>query len=185
MPITYDPEWEADARRSEKRRRKDKFYRAIEQHYRDSRSKLISLAYTSLHNHADAEEAVQDTYVNALKYYESYDSDATLHDWLLQILRNCISKKWADISKHGMVVEYVESRDNRAETASLLSRYQKAYVLEKIKELSNPTHKRIVKLYLFNDLDPKEISEQLPESVQNVKKIIVRFKESLRGESDG
>ena len=184
MPITTNPKWTKHIEASEKRREKDKIFRAIENHYRDSRSKLVGLAYTSLQNHADAEESVQDAYVNALNYWETYDKTFTMHDWLLQIVRNCISKKWADISKSGMSVEYVESQDNRSEGENLLSRYQKAQLLATIAALPTYGHKRIVELFVFKDLGPKEIAEQVPENLQNVKKVIARFKEGLKSDDE-
>jgi len=181
MPITTDPEWTEAAKRSEKRRLKDKVYRAVEDHHRNSLSQLIGLAYTSLQNHADAEEAVQDAYVRALSYWGSYDYELGMQKWYLQILRNCIANKWNEINRDGMVVEYDAKKDNRLANESGLSRYQQSFIMETISDLPD-SHKRVIELYLHHGMTRLEISELVPENVRNVDKIIERFTDNLKGE---
>src|SRR5689334_20425853 len=58
------------------------------------RSKMLSIAFSQIRNHADAEEIVQDTFVRAYRGLADFRGDSSLCTWLHRITINLARNRY-------------------------------------------------------------------------------------------
>ncbi|MFA5779201.1 MAG: RNA polymerase sigma factor [Elusimicrobiota bacterium] len=63
----------------------------FEKIYQDNHGKLFSVAFRYLHNKEDAEDVVQETFINAFKFFYKFDGRAEISTWLTRI---CLNLCW-------------------------------------------------------------------------------------------
>src|SRR3974390_3121938 len=77
--------------------------------FRDAALPLLDDAYALarylMRNSADAEDAVQECYLRALRHFDSYRGP-TMKPWLLAILRNVCNAEFARRSKEAVPTDY-------------------------------------------------------------------------------
>lgn len=78
------------------------------------RSEMLRFARLQLGNDAEAEDAVQEALVGALKNAPSFRAQAALKTWIIAILKNKIADMLRRRQRHSMIAEQVES-DNEAD----------------------------------------------------------------------
>src|SRR5271154_1384646 len=69
---------------------------------------VFTLARYLMRNAADAEDAVQECYLRALRHFDSYRGPA-MKPWLLTILRNVCNAEFARRGKHEVPTDYTEA----------------------------------------------------------------------------
>lgn len=146
----------------------------------------FTLARYLMRNAADAEDAVQECYLRALRHFDSYRGPA-MKPWLLTILRNVCN---AEFARRG---RQETSADCRAEDesvplwqepqaspeAALLRRHDDATIRGLIDALPQPFREAIV-LREINDLSYHEIAEVAGVPVGTVMSRLARARSMLR-----
>src|SRR5574341_450857 len=86
---------------------KQEIYNLIEEHYRAYANILVKRLSNKMGSRYEAEDVVQETYVRACQYWQSYDKELKFNSWINGILGNCIKAKMNDIRHHGMVDDII------------------------------------------------------------------------------
>jgi RNA polymerase sigma-70 factor, ECF subfamily len=142
------------------------------------------LAYFLMRNRTDAEDAVQECYLRALRHFDTYRGPA-IKPWLLMILRNVC---YGTFARRGQQ-EQLGDDDTAAEQAmwqepqappdsALLSRQEREAVRKLVEALPPPFREAIV-LREFNDMSYREIAEVAGVPVGTVMSRIARGRAML------
>ena len=139
---------------------------------------VYALARYLMRGTADAEDAVQECYLRALRHFDSYRGPA-MKPWLLTILRNVCN---AEFARRGRQEVLTETGDDDAAPeqsplwqepaaspeAALLRRHDDETIRGLVAALPQPFREAIV-LREMHDLSYKEIAEELEISEHTVK----------------
>ena len=149
----------------------------------------FALARYLLRNAADAEDAVQECYVRALRHFDSYRGPA-MKPWLLTILRNVCNAEFARRRRTEIASEDAEA-DAAAETpplwhepqpspeAALLRTQDDAIIRRLVAALPQPFREAIV-LREVNDLSYDEIAQVAGVPLGTVMSRLARARSMLR-----
>jgi RNA polymerase sigma factor (sigma-70 family) len=154
----------------------------IERHYRANFSRLTKLMARRLGGDKHlAEEAVQEAYTRALKYFKTFDPEVKEFDiWFNTILNNATSQLKA-VELHRGVMKDNEDLEHIAEDGDKEAKAHwnqlKQKIAEDIDAIDNKTHAEVLRLHFHTGLVPSEICE-IVEGVtrEAAKKIIQRFR---------
>ena len=158
--------------------------------YERCRDGILRLALRITSSPQDAEDVVQDCFLQAFLHLHSFAGRASLSTWIWRIAINAALVK---IRKRR---RYESSLDERTETASarhplqiegagpapdqqLLRRELQQALVEELAELS-PALSKVVELHYFEELTMRECSHVLGISLSNAKGRILRAKLKLR-----
>jgi len=161
------------------------------QRFREAALPLLDDVYTLarylLRDAADAEDAVQECYLRALKHFDSYRGPA-MKPWLLAILRNVCNAEFARRGRLDASADPAEDEPERdpiwqepaasPETA-LLRRHDDAAIRRLVAALPRPFREVIV-LREVNDLSYQEIAEVAGVPVGTVMSRLARARAMLR-----
>jgi RNA polymerase sigma-70 factor (ECF subfamily) len=150
---------------------------------------LYALARYLLRNTADAEDAVQECYLRALRHFDSYRGPA-IKPWLLAILRNVCYAEFARRGKQEVAAGSSEDtapaeelpiwHEPQASPEAVLSREQDGATIRRlIAELPRPFREAIV-LREVNDLSYQEIAVVSGVPVGTVMSRLARARSMLR-----
>jgi RNA polymerase sigma-70 factor (ECF subfamily) len=150
---------------------------------------VYSLARYLMRNPADAEDAVQECYVRALRHFDSYRGPA-MKPWLLTILRNVCNAEFARRRKQETPTDFVEDertselqpmwQDPTSSPESLMVRQQDDDTIRRlVAALPQPFREAIV-LREVNDLSYQEIAEVAGVPVGTVMSRLARARSMLR-----
>jgi RNA polymerase sigma factor (sigma-70 family) len=137
---------------------------------------MYNLAFRFMDNHEDAQDMLQETFIDCFRNIESFRFESTFGIWLKRIIINhCINqirKKKIEISYHEAlpeptVEEEVEYQFNISEIFSNIEKLPDGYRI-------------ILTLYLLEGYDHSEISQILGISESTSKSQYSRAKEKLR-----
>jgi RNA polymerase sigma-70 factor (ECF subfamily) len=137
---------------------------------------MFNLAYRILNNREDAEDILQETFVDCFRYIDSFRFESTFGAWLKKILVNkCINhlkKKKIDLTLCDTlpVVVYEEEADDTYDTGKIFKGI----------EMLPDGYRIILTLYLLEGYDHSEISQILGISESTSKSQYSRAKEKLR-----
>ena len=140
--------------------------------------RLLRFLVTRSVSHADAEDAIQDTFISAYRYLASYDPKWRFSTWIYRIaLRNVARQRRP--GKHDAEVELVDDCDP-----------MHACMLHSERENVWVTARRVLKDDAFNamwlryveDMSVKEIARALDKSVSWTKVNLLRGRRSLSDE---
>ncbi len=150
---------------------------------------VYTLANYLLHNTADAEDAVQECYLRALRHFDTL-RNSDIKPWLFAILRNVCRAEYA--RRSGVVLHVVGAEaDNSEETVPLWREAQDSPETEVLRELNAKTIRRLVAalpapfreaivLREINDLSYREIAEVIGAPVGTVMSRLARARSMLR-----
>ncbi len=117
---------------------------------------LLRMCYLYLKDHQLAEDAVQDTYIKAMKSYKSFKHKSSEKTWLMRIAINCcknvMRNRWFNIRQNNL--------DNHIEKISddpIENFVEKNSVSAAIMAL-NADDRQIIVLYYYQELSVKEIA---------------------------
>ncbi len=141
---------------------------------------MFNTAFRIIGERTEAEDVLQEAFVNAFKNLSSYRGDATFGAWLKKIVINKALSALQKSKKDLLIMTESEDRDvvddapHDAEPA-----YHTADIKRAIREL--PTGFRtVLSLYLFEGYDHQEISEILDISESTSKTQYKRAKDKLK-----
>jgi RNA polymerase sigma-70 factor (ECF subfamily) len=150
---------------------------------------VYALARYLMRNAADADDAVQECYLRALRHFDSYQGPA-MKPWLLAILRNVCNAEFARRGKQGSAPD-CDEEGRTAEVlplwqepqvspeAALLREQDSAGVRRLIAALPQPYREAIV-LREVNDLSYQEIAQVAGVPVGTVMSRLARARSMLR-----
>jgi RNA polymerase sigma factor (sigma-70 family) len=157
----------------------------LEKYYRKNKDRHVGTIRKIVHNPEDAEDIVQGAFLRALTYLPSYDPNrAPLGNWFTRILFNNMSATLR-IKKRlpTICIDHIPALESDDNTEKALENLETLlFINESIKNIKNEDHKKMVYLYYIEGLTYSEISKiyRTPES--NVRKITLRFRETLQRE---
>lgn len=133
---------------------------------------LLRLAYSYMKNIYDAEDVVQEVFVQLLKNIEKLESDEYKKNWLICVARNiCKNKlKSAWFKKH---VELTEM--------PYYDEYKDSNVLNKVMQLPLK-YREIIYLYYYEDYTTVEIAAIIGKKEATVRSLLSRGRNILRSE---
>ena len=154
----------------------------------------FTLARYLMRNEADAEDAVQECYLRALRHFDSYRGPAT-KPWLLTILRNVCKSEFA---RRSATLVLSESKDDEhaedpppiwqeaqpSPEAQLLQRRDGETIRRLVAALPPPFREAIV-LRDINNLSYREIAEVAGIPVGTVMSRLARARSMLRAAWNG
>jgi RNA polymerase sigma factor (sigma-70 family) len=150
---------------------------------------VYTLARYLMRNTDDAEDAVQECYLRALRHFDSYRGPA-MKPWLLAILRNVCNAEFARRKRGEVPSDYAQDesvaeempmwQEPQASPEKMMSRQQdSASIRQLVAELPEPFREAIV-LREINDLSYKEIAEVAGVPVGTVMSRLARARTMLR-----
>jgi RNA polymerase sigma-70 factor, ECF subfamily len=158
-------------------------------------SKIFAAAMGLLHNHADAEEITQDTFVRAYRAFAKFRGDSSVATWLHRIAVNLARNRyWYFFRRRRHATLSLDAAlgdDGESKISDLLStaepdpsqessRNEFVTAVETCMEKLEPTHKRILTMRTVLDQSYEEIAAILGINVGTVKSRIARARERLR-----
>jgi len=150
---------------------------------------LYTLARYLMRNATDAEDAVQECYLRALRHFDSYRGPA-MKPWLLAILRNVCNAEFARRSKEEVPTDFAQDesvaedmpmwQEPQASPEKLILRQQDSATIRRlVADLPEPFRETIV-LREVNDLSYQEIAEIAGVPVGTVMSRLARARAMLR-----
>lgn len=155
----------------------DRFERIVLPHLDDA----YTLARYLLRDQHDAQDAVQDAVLRALRYFETYrDGDA--RSWLLAIVRNCCLTRYRRARAERDVVPLVEeldvAHDGRPTDARAIEQSERAAIERALAELPSEFREVIV-LREVQQLSYREISDVVGVPIGTVMSRLARGRKRL------
>ena len=150
---------------------------------------VYTLARYLMRNTSDAEDAVQECYLRALRHFDSYRGPA-MKPWLLTILRNVCNAEFARRGRGEVPTDYVQDElvaeempmwqePQASPEKVILQQQDRATIRRLVEELPEPFREAIV-LREVNDLSYKEIAEVAGVPVGTVMSRLARARAMLR-----
>jgi len=150
---------------------------------------VYTLARYLMRNTDDAEDAVQECYLRALRHFDSYRGPA-MKPWLLAILRNVCNNEFTRRSRGEVPTDYAQDESVPEEMPMwqepqtspekmILQQQDRATIRRLVEELPEPFREAIV-LREMNDLSYKEIAEVAGVPVGTVMSRLARARAMLR-----
>ena len=155
----------------------------IEQFYKDNYSILVKRIQARRMQECDAEDVVQESFVRALKYKDSFNP--YIHEigaWFNTIMNNAF-KDYRHANYTGDY-SFCEDIEEDHELDHVEQTWVDADMLKKIRgevEKLPKGQASIVHLVLLSGYAYKEAAQVLDEKFETVKKTIYRFKQTMRG----
>jgi RNA polymerase sigma-70 factor (ECF subfamily) len=150
---------------------------------------VYTLARYLMRNTQDAEDAVQECYLRALRHFDSYRGPA-MKPWLLAILRNVCNAEFARRSKEEVPTDYSQDetlaeempmwQEPQASPEKMMVRQQDTATIRRlVAELPEPFREAIV-LREMNNLSYQEIAQVAGVPVGTVMSRLARARAMLR-----
>jgi RNA polymerase sigma-70 factor (ECF subfamily) len=143
---------------------------------------VYTLARYLLRNTADAEDAVQECYLRALKHFDSFRGEA-IRPWLFAILRNVCQSSYAQHRFHHdeSVEDAIPLWGEAADTpeAQLLRNCDEQSIRKMVGALPAP-YREVIVLREINELSYREISQIVGAPVGTVMSRLARARSMLR-----
>ncbi|MBS1716404.1 MAG: sigma-70 family RNA polymerase sigma factor [Armatimonadetes bacterium] len=144
---------------------------------------LMSQALRTLRNADDAQDAVQETLLKAMRAIKEFDSGRPIRPWLARICANCCMDV---LRQRKRTPESIEGHEHLvADQASLeqeaSARMERDQVVEAVNHLPE-TYRRIIFMRHFRHMDVNEIASALNTPEGTVKSWLFRARAQLRKE---
>ncbi len=167
----------------------------------DLRRQMLKFAVLQLDNEAQAEDAVQEALVGALKNVSSFERKAALKTWVFAILKHKITdllryrQRWVDVEKQPDSADeealpsvfdtrgfwHQEDRPNRwAQPVEAIDDAHFWRVFEVCLEDLPPAQGRVFMMREFIELDSEEICQSVDISISNLHVLLHRARLRLR-----
>lgn len=139
---------------------------------------MYNVAYRMLNNREDAEDILQETFIDCFRNINSFRFESTFGAWLKKILINkCINY----LRKKKIHFELVDTLPDKASQEEEETVYETGKIIKGIEQLPDG-YRVILSLYLLEGYDHTEISQILGISESTSKSQYSRAKEKLRSQ---
>lgn len=137
---------------------------------------MYSLAYRILNNREDAEDVLQEAFVECFRNLDTFRFESTFGAWLKRIVVNrCINQ----VKKKRADLEYTETLPAVAEEQEDEPVYDTREIIKRIAELPDG-YRIVLTLYLLEGYDHSEIAQILGISESTSKSQYSRAKDKLK-----
>ncbi|WP_315074654.1 sigma-70 family RNA polymerase sigma factor [uncultured Clostridium sp.] len=133
---------------------------------------LLRLAYSYMKNLYDAEDAVQDVFIQLLKNIEIFESEGHKKHWLICVVRNICKNKL----KSSWFKKHVELTD-----MPYYDEYKDNHVLNQVLKLPLK-YREIIHLYYYEGYTTVEISNIVDRKEATVRSLLSRGRNLLKKE---
>ncbi len=139
---------------------------------------LMRIALTKVSNQADAQDIVQETFINSLKNIHSFNEKSSLKTWMISILRH----ETADYYRK----KYAKKAIKTIPLGEYLLKYQledSSKVNEKVKKVLGKMLKKRKKMLLLKYVDGysvKEIAKKMGKSFKSIEAELYRARQSFK-----
>lgn len=149
----------------------------LNNYFKENNKRLVNIARRRVDHYclAAAEDAVQEAYVRACKYFRTYDSTESFDNWFKKILYNAINQIKKDEREKG-VVNYEEVPEKASETKEVVFTKEVASILG----TCTMRDQEILNMYFFYGFKTREVSELLNMSHDVVRDVIRRFRARVK-----
>lgn len=141
---------------------------------------IYSYVYRMIDNISDAQDLTQDIFIKIKKNLYKYDENkATIKTWIYRIATNHVIN-FTKVKRHYLLdnIETVKSTDDVL--MNLLEEEKHRVVVNAIVNNLVQKHRRIMLLYIFSELSPKEISLSLSIPIKTVYNAIYLSVEKIK-----
>lgn len=142
------------------------------------RARLLRFLLTRCNNHADAEDALQDTLISAYRYLHSYDPQWRFSTWLYRIaIRNAFNARQENVTELGDLADAESDPLDHAIAAS-----ERQNLWSSARHLLNDEVYAAMWLRYAEDMSVKDIAGALDRSVSWTKVNLMRGRKALDAE---
>ena len=146
--------------------------------------KLRNVAYGIVHNWDDADDIVQDTFVDVYRNIDKFRGEANISTWMYRItinkslnhVRKQKNKNWLTFSLEFLPKKY-ELKDTSTEDNTNEDRI---YKLNKAIDTLSKRQKTAFTLFYYDELSQKEIAEIMNTSASAVEQLVFRSKQNIK-----
>ena len=132
---------------------------------------ILRMAYSYLHNMADAEEVLQDTLVQFLKTAPRFESEAHEKAWLLRVAGN--------LSKNRLSYNAVRTADELNNELVAENREDLSFVWQAVRDLPDK-YREAIHLFYHEGCSTRQIAQILQRSEATVRSDLHRGRQLLR-----
>lgn len=147
----------------------------------ENQTALVRMCYLYLHDVHLAEDAVQETFIKALRAWDSFRGESSARTWLTRIaMRTCMDMRrgfWFRRVDRRVTPEMLPDRAQEAETGESALTLAVMNLPKKERE--------VVLLYYYQDMNMNEIADTLGVTQPTVSYRLRRAREKLRRELEG
>jgi RNA polymerase sigma-70 factor (ECF subfamily) len=171
MPVT-----DRDLAERIQRGDQDAFAELIQQH----QQAVFNVAYRFLADVHDAEDAAQETFIRAWRFFDRFDADRTLGPWLKRIAANvCLNRLDAVHPLLPLDDDWPASPDpNHGPESITLNRGLESRIRAELTSLP-PRYRAVIELRHFQDCSYEEIASTLNRPLSDVKSDLFRARKLL------
>ncbi len=147
------------------------------------KNKAFSMLKRMLRNEFDAEEVLQDAFLNAYRSLNSFKGEAKFSTWFYRIVYNSALTKLS--SKRRKIEQEMSSVEDHLNLESNFNSIdaEKKNVSELVNEMINllpEKYSTIITLFYLNELTCEEIAETMNITLSNVKVLLHRARNAMR-----
>lgn len=132
---------------------------------------ILRLAYSYVHNMADAEEILQDTLIQYLKTAPVLENELHEKAWLFRVAGN--------LSKNRIHYNKIRSTDELNEALVAEQREDLSFAWDAVKMLP-VKYREVIHLFYYEDLSTAQIAEILKEKESTIRSRLMRGREKLK-----
>ncbi|OZB99049.1 RNA polymerase [Paenibacillus sp. XY044] len=145
---------------------------------------MLRTAFLLLRDRYDAEEAVQDSFIQAFRHINQLQDEGKLKSWLIRIVVNrCRMKQrawsWGRFSPSPRIEEMIGGQPIPGPEEKLLTKWRNEGLSQAIHKLKY-IYRESITLYYFNEMSVSEIAGSLQLSENTVKARLARGRQQLQ-----
>ena len=139
---------------------------------------ILRMCFLYLKDYQLAEDAVQETFIKAMKSYDAFEHRSSEKTWLIRIAINCckniMRSRWFQIAGNDLSGEREKAHDDPIEAF-----LEKDSVSRAVMKL-NANDRQIIVLYYYQDLSVREIAEAIGKTENAVLQRLKRARDRLK-----
>jgi len=147
---------------------------------RQTQSAVFNVAYRFLGNVHDAEDAAQETFLRAWRFFDKFNADRALAPWLKRICVNvCLNRLGTDHPLLPLDDELAQPPDPNPGPESVTAHRALEHRLRTELTGLPPRYRAVIELRHFQDCSYEEIAETLHRPLSDVKSDLYRARKLL------